>query len=331
MLTNNLLAFSGGIDSSALFFWLLEKKIPFDIAIVNYHTRATSDEEVEYAKSLAQKYNKKIYIKDCFLDKFSEMEARNCRYKFFEEIIKKHDYDTLITAHQLNDRFEWFLMQMAKGAGFKELIAMGEWEERDFYKIYRPFYNVSRREILSFLNERGIKYYIDESNFDKKYKRNLIRHEFANKFLDLFENGVKKSFDYLQKDLNLLFQKDWVKKEKLYMFKKLKPEIDLKKTDLILKELGIIMTKPQRDEVIKTGFSCVIQGKIAIDSNDTEIYISPYIKTAMPKEFKEKMRKEKIPPKVRGYVYTMENGQCKMENLCSESGHLKSDGVENEQ
>ncbi|GAB6074024.1 tRNA lysidine(34) synthetase TilS [Nautilia lithotrophica] len=307
--SNNLLAFSAGVDSTALFFWLLEKKIPFDIAIVNYHTRPTSNEEVEYAKELAYKYNKKIFIKDCFLEKFSEKEARLCRYRFFEEIIKTYGYNTLITAHQLNDRFEWFLMQFSKGAGLKELIAMGEWEERDFYKIYRPFYNISRKEIVSFLNERGIKYYIDESNFDKKYKRNLIRHEFANKFIELFENGVKRSFEYLEKDLNLLFQKDWEKNQKLYKFTKASPQIDIKKVDLITKELGIIMTKPQRDEVIKTDFSCVIQGKIAIDCNENQIFIAPYIKTTLPKEFKEKMRKNKIPPKVRGYLYSIENKQ----------------------
>jgi hypothetical protein len=34
----------------------------------------------------------------------------------------------------------------------------------------------------------------------------------------------------------------------------------------------------------------------------------------MPKEFKEKMRKSKIPPKIRGYVYKMENGKLRMEN-----------------
>jgi len=122
---------------------------------VNYHTRPTSDEEVEYAKELAKKYNKKIFIKDCYLEKFSEKSARDCRYKFFEEIIKTHNYNTLITAHQLNDRFEWFLMQLSKGAGLKELIAIGEWEERESYKIYRPFYNISRNEIVSFLNERN--------------------------------------------------------------------------------------------------------------------------------------------------------------------------------
>jgi tRNA(Ile)-lysidine synthase len=130
----------------------------------------------------------------------------------------------------------------------------------------------------------------------------------------MFEDGVKKSFDYLEEDLNLLFQKDWKKNQKLYKFTKSSPQIDIKKVDLITKELGVIMTKAQRDEVVKTNFSCVIQGKIAIDSNEKEIYISPYIKTTMPKEFKEKMRKEKIPPKIRGYVYSIENEKCKVEN-----------------
>ena len=300
--SSNLLAFSAGVDSTALFFWLIEKNIDFDIAIVNYHTRDTSDKEVEYAKELAKKYNKKIYIKDCYLKKFNEKEARDCRYKFFEEIIKKYNYTTLITAHQLNDRFEWFLMQLSKGAGLKELISMPKIEKREFFTIYRPFYNRSKKEILEFLEKRNIKYFIDKSNFDKKYKRNFIRSEFSDKFIELFEDGVKRSFEYLEEDLNLLFQKDWIKEDKLYYFNKSSSKIDIKKVDLILKELGVIMSKKQRDEVIKTNFSCVIQGKIAIDSNNKQIFIAPYIKTKLSKQEKEHFRKLKIPPKIRGYL-----------------------------
>lgn len=300
--SSNLLAFSAGIDSTALFFWLIEKNIDFDIAIVNYHTRETSDKEVEYAKELAKKYNKKIYIKDCYLEKFNEKKARECRYKFFEEIIKKYNYTTLITAHQLNDRFEWFLMQLSKGAGLKELISMPKIEKREFFTIYRPFYNKSKKEILEFLHKRNIKYFIDESNFDKKYKRNFIRNEFSDKFIELFEDGIKRSFEYLEEDLNLLFQKDWIKEEKLYYFNKSSSKIDIKKVDLILKELGIIMSKKQRDEVINTNFSCVIQGKVAIDSNDKQIFIAPYIKVKLSKKEKELFRKLRIPPKIRGYL-----------------------------
>ena len=50
--TNNLLAFSGGVDSSALFFILLENNIPFDICIVDYGLREQSKLEVEYAYEL---------------------------------------------------------------------------------------------------------------------------------------------------------------------------------------------------------------------------------------------------------------------------------------
>ncbi len=307
--SNNLLAFSAGVDSSALFFYLLENNIPFDIAIVNYHTRDTSDAEVEYAKSLAKKYNKKNFIKECFLDKFSEKNARDCRYKFFEEIIKKENYNTLILAHQLNDRFEWFLMQLSKGAGLKELLSMNEYEKRDFYTIWRPFYNTSRDEILEYLQKNNIKYFIDESNFDEKYKRNFIRKHFSNEFITLFKNGVKKSFEYLEKDKKLLFNEDWTQKEKLFYFNKTNPEIDIKKVDIIIKRLNLLLTKAQRDEIINTNFSCVIQGKIAIDSNEKKTFIAPYIKIKMDKNFKEQMRKEKIPPKIRGYIYEMENGE----------------------
>ncbi len=306
MHTKNLLAFSAGVDSTALFFYLLEKNIDFDIAIVNYHTRETSDAEVEYAKNLAKKYNKKIYIKECFLEKFSEKNARDCRYAFFEEIIKKHKYDTLILAHQLNDRFEWLLMQFSKGAGLKELIAMPEFENRDFYKIWRPFYNKSRDEILEYLNKNNIKYFIDESNFNQKYKRNFIRANFSNEFITLFKEGIKRSFEYLEEDKKLLFNENWIQKEKLFYFTKQNLQIDIKKIDIIAKKLGTLFTKAQRDEIIKTNFSCVIQGKTAIDSNGEKIFIAPYIKTKMDKDFKEKMRKEKIPPKIRGYIYKME-------------------------
>jgi len=300
--SNNLLAFSAGVDSTALFFWLMEKGIEFDMAIVNYKTRPSSDEEVKYAKKLAQKYNKKLFIKICRLKKFSENEARKCRYQFFEEIMKKEGYSTLILAHQLNDRLEWFLMQLGKGAGLKELVSMEEWEEREWYRVYRPFYNISRREILSFLNEKKIKYFVDESNFDLNYKRNLIRHKFSNPFMEMFEEGVKKSFEYLSEDKKLIIDTNWKKIKNLYIFQKSIPQKDIKKVDLILKRLGILPTKAQKDEILRTDFNCVIQGKIAVCANDKKIFVAPYVKIPLTKENKEKFRKAKIPPKVRGYI-----------------------------
>lgn len=58
----NLLAFSGGVDSSALFFILLSNNIDFDLAIVDYGVRKQSDKEVQYAKNLAISYSKSCYV-----------------------------------------------------------------------------------------------------------------------------------------------------------------------------------------------------------------------------------------------------------------------------
>ena len=202
----NLLAFSAGVDSTALFFLLLKQNISFDIAIVDYNLRIQSKDEISYAKELAIKYNKKIFIKNVKLENNSNFEktARDIRYKFFEEIILENLYENLITAHQLNDKLEWFMMQLSKGAGLVELIGFNEFEQKENYKIYKPLLNITKDELEIYLKENNHKYFIDNSNFDEKYKRNYFRHNFANKFLEEVSNGVKKSFEYLQNDLNSL-------------------------------------------------------------------------------------------------------------------------------
>ena len=103
--SKNLLAFSAGIDSTALFFLLHEANINFDIAIVNYNTRKNSLKELAYAKELAERYQKEIYFKETELEaSHLEATARKIRYDFFEEIIEDKNYTVLLTAHQINDQ-----------------------------------------------------------------------------------------------------------------------------------------------------------------------------------------------------------------------------------
>ena len=111
---HNVLAFSGGVDSSALFFTLLAYDIPFDVAFVNYHTRPSSDLEEAYAKTLCQTYHKQCHVFHAPpIEHNFEATAREIRYAFFVDILARYAYQDLITAHQLNDRFEWFLMRFS--------------------------------------------------------------------------------------------------------------------------------------------------------------------------------------------------------------------------
>lgn len=302
----NLLAFSAGVDSSALFFILLENSIPFDIIIVNYNTREQSKDEVDYAKSLAKKYNKQIFVKEVFLEITSNFEknARDIRYDFFDEIILQNDYETLITAHQLNDKLEWFLMQFSKGAGLYELLSFEEQSIRKDYKVLKPLINTSRDEIIEYLEKNNIKYFIDHTNEDEKYKRNYFRKNFSNKFISKFKEGIKNSFKYLENDKKSLIKDDktLVLKD-LEIFKSTNDEnLDIRKIDKSLKQRGFLLSKLSRDEILKQK-ECVISHKIAISILDNYIFIAPYEKEAMTKEFKEKCRVNRIPKNIRFYIF----------------------------
>lgn len=303
----NLLAFSAGVDSSALFFLLLEQNIPFDIAIVDYNLRIQSKSEVDYAKELSLKYNKTIFLKDIKLENSSNFEkiARDIRYKFFEKIILKNSYENLITAHQLNDKLEWFMMQLSKGAGLVELIGFNKFEQKENYKIYKPLLNITKDELENYLKENNHKYFIDESNFDEKYKRNYFRHNFSNKFLEEFSSGVKKSFEYLQNDLNSLgIQNTPIKKiKKLEVFlNQNNDNLNIRTIDLNLKKRGILLTSAQRNEILKQK-EITISHKINISIQQNYIWIAPICSEFIEKKYKELYRINRIPKNIRAYIF----------------------------
>lgn len=302
--TKNLLAFSGGGDSTALFFLLLAYNIPFDIAHVNYQTREQSNAEESYAKELAQTHSKQLFTFTCKLDESNfEHQARGARYTFFEKVIQEHDYDTLLSAHHLNDQLEWFLMQLTRGAGLVEMLGMQEEEERESYTIVRPLLHVSKKTLLAYLQEHHIHYFNDESNDSLKHLRNQFRHTYATPLIEDYEDGIAKSFAYLEEDRKRLLPHEVIRIKDLFMIPKDNDDlINIRHIDKIVKQLGVLLSKAQRDEILKTK-ECVISGKIAICFEEEKIFIAPYQTEDMDKKFKELCRKERIPSKIRPYLY----------------------------
>ncbi len=301
----NLLAFSAGVDSSALFFILLQNKINFDIAIVNYNTRKQSKEEVEYAKELTELYNMKCHTLNADkVDKNFEAHAREIRYNFFEELINEYNYENLITAHHLGDRFEWMLMQFCKGAGCAELAGMQETTSRDNYTLLRPLLHLDKQELLSFLKENKIKYFEDETNFDEDIKRNSFRHNHSTPLLTKYLSGIKKSFDYLDEDRASLIQDIDLKtlSEFAYFKSSQNSRNDIFAIDKYLKSQNYMLSASER-ELLKSEKSLIVGRKFIINQEHKYVFIAPYVKTQkLSKEFKEKMRLLKIEPKLRGYL-----------------------------
>ena len=315
----NLLAFSAGVDSSALFFILLNHGMKFDIAIVDYGMRDQSKQEVAYAKELSAKYNLTCHTLNAKkLEKNFEAKAREIRYDFFEQLIKEHGYNNLITAHHLGDRFEWMLMQFCKGAGCAEIAGMQQVEQKEFYTLVRPLLHLDKSELLTFLDENKIKYFQDETNFDESIKRNSFRHNFTKPLLDRYLNGIKKSFEYIDEDKKELIcdTKPQTIDEFAYFKSSNNKRADIFAIDKYLKT-KLHMPSASERELLKNEKTVVLGRKFVVNQEHGYIFIMPYKNQNlyMPKTFKEECRVLKIEPKLRPYLYTNTKAFLKVKEL----------------
>ena len=302
---HNLLAFSAGVDSSALFFLLIENKIRFDIAIVDYGVREESKEEVAHAKSLARKHKLFCHtIKAPVFNSNFEKKARDFRYQFFDSLVTIEAYDNILTAHQLNDQLEWLLMRLTKGAGVSELLGLEALSKKDHYTLVRPLLEYTKESLLNYLDKNAYPYHIDKSNYDEKYERNKFRKQFSDTLISQYPEGIKRSFSYLRKDkvlLQSIFETIYTHKL-LHIIQIYNPHMKAKASDITLKKLGYLLSASQRKEIEQQP-SIVIGGDWVIELQGSLLYICPYVDTTMPKEFKEECRLSNIPLKVRPYLF----------------------------
>ncbi len=330
----NLLGFSGGSDSVALFFTLLQENIDFDIAIIDYGLREQSKQEIAYAKELAKAHNKQCF--HTLAPKFNksfEASAREFRYKFFKEIMTLHNYENLILAHHFNDRFEWFLMQLSKGSGLNNLLGFEGVEKRDNFQIVRPLLWVSKDEILEFCKANDYKFFEDESNLDTRILRNFIRHNFASNYIKYFKSGLERSFKILSSEKELFYTHKITQFGEFFIFPYESGEkglnLNLHCVDLCLKRLGYVISSKQRQEIKKAQFSCEIGAKSKkhrLDSENLQDSLKDFAQdfpqgfiiqrmqnhiiicrakpcVKLPKDFKEFARIKHIPPRLRNVFY----------------------------
>ncbi|MDF1882834.1 tRNA lysidine(34) synthetase TilS [Sulfurimonas sp. SAG-AH-194-C21] len=301
----NLLAFSAGVDSTALLFLLLENNIHFDIAIVDYGLREESKDEVAYAKELAKENNFTCHVyKAQEIQTNFEAQARKIRYDFFEELIQEHNYVNLLTAHHLGDRFEWMLMQFCKGAGCVELSGMQVIDKRDQYTLLRPLLHLEKEELLLYLSRNKIRYFEDSSNDDEKYKRNEFRHNYAKPLLKKYLSGIKKSFEYLDEDVKQLVSAVSLSRcNKLVYFKSSESKrSDIIAIDKYFKSIGKLITAGEK-ALLKEQSTVIISRDYVVNQKHSYVCIAPFLKAEnMDKELKEELRLLKIEPKLRGYL-----------------------------
>jgi len=169
------LGFSGGYDSMCLLHVLSTLGVNVIAVHLNHNWRGEeSDREEENCRAFCEKTGVTFYA-ECLSDKVphTETAAREARYEFFKKCMQKFSSDAFLTAHNADDNAETVLYRIIKGTGIDGLCAIAP--KRDCF--HRPLLKVRRVDIERYCEEFGLTPNSDSSNYDVKYKRNLIRHE----------------------------------------------------------------------------------------------------------------------------------------------------------
>ncbi len=176
-----LLAVSGGIDSMVLLHLYVAAGYTPGIAHCNFHLRGDeSDRDEQFVKSVAETMDAAYHQQDFDTEQSAgesgisiQMAARNLRYRWFEQIRKKHGYNFISTAHNQDDVIETFFINLSRGTGIRGLTGIPVRSE----KVIRPLLFASRESIVDYATEHHIRYREDSSNASDKYLRNRIRHQ----------------------------------------------------------------------------------------------------------------------------------------------------------
>jgi len=196
-----LVAVSGGIDSVTLAYLCYQAKLNFAICHVNYHLRSEdSNLDEKFVKELAASFGVQYHSIQADLSAYEgniQLEARNIRYAFFENLCAQNNYDHILMGHHLDDVAETFLFNLGRGTGIEGLLSIPETNG----KIIRPLLNFTKADIQEYAAEEKLNYREDDSNTSDKYARNKLRLHAIPKLKDQNPNfllGVKKNIEHLK-------------------------------------------------------------------------------------------------------------------------------------
>ncbi|MCD8167615.1 MAG: tRNA lysidine(34) synthetase TilS [Bacteroides sp.] len=174
-----LVGLSGGADSVALL--LILKELGYSLLAVHCNFRLRGEEsegDTFFCRELCRKYDTPLDVVWFDTREYAaekgisiEMAARELRYRYFEKIREEKQVGEIAVAHHRDDNVETILMNLIRGTGIEGLTGIKPRNGR----VVRPLLCLSRREIETFLNERGENYVTDSTNLSDEYTRNKIR------------------------------------------------------------------------------------------------------------------------------------------------------------
>lgn len=174
-----LVALSGGADSVALLRALLTFGYKVGAAHCNFTLRSEESERDErFCRDLCQELGVPLFVTRFQTRQYAsehgisiEMAARKLRYAYFPQVMKDEGYAYIAVAHHRDDNAETILLNLVRGTGLQGITGMAYRNEA----IIRPLLDVSKQDILGYLQSLRQDYVTDSTNMVADARRNVIR------------------------------------------------------------------------------------------------------------------------------------------------------------
>lgn len=124
-----------------------------------------------------------------------EAAARAARLRFLADAARKADAAIVATAHHADDQTELVLLRLLRGAGGTGLGGMADnppFPGAPGLTLVRPFLRFSRGEIAAWAAGHGVPFREDESNADRRFPRNRLRHELIPRLTADFQPALRE-------------------------------------------------------------------------------------------------------------------------------------------
>ncbi len=194
-----LVAVSAGADSTALAHVLheLAPRAGFSLAAlahVNHRLRgAASDADEAFCRELGEGLRLPVVVSAVDaggearrLRTSVEDAGRRLRYAFFAASAERLGASHIALAHTLDDQAETVLLSLIRGAGPRGLAGIRVRRG----PVVRPLLEERHADLAGWLTSCGRSYREDESNRDRRYLRNRVRHELLPLLRDRFSPGI---------------------------------------------------------------------------------------------------------------------------------------------
>jgi tRNA(Ile)-lysidine synthase len=180
-----LVALSGGPDSVALLHMLTQfrsgRKLQIGAVYINHQIRKQAAlKEERFCKLLCEQLDVPLTVVRQDIPALARQEkigleeaGRAFRYELFDQLAAQQKYTKIALGHHLDDRVETILFRIVRGTGRSGLSGIPV--KRG--KIIRPLFDISKAQILEYLQTNRLSYCTDQSNLRSEFSRNYIRNK----------------------------------------------------------------------------------------------------------------------------------------------------------